>query len=107
MFCASSWVRGRGSPRWPSPSAFPPPCRSRVRIAWAVPFHRKITFVPVPFRDSKRFGEIHVSDFVLPIAQLRFLYVRDVVRVFEHFFDALIGVRLFVGRQRIPEIRQR
>src|SRR2546422_3454236 len=36
----------------------------------------------------------------------RFLYVRDVVRVSEHFFDALVGVRLFVSRQRIPEIRR-
>src|SRR5882724_8319865 len=83
------------------------PGRPSIRIARAVPFHGKITFVSVLFCNSKGSRQIHVRDLVLLIAHFRFLHVRNAVGMPEHRFDPSVGVMLFISRQCIRKIRQR
>src|SRR5947208_5809766 len=56
------------------------PGRPRIRIARAVPFHRKISFIAVLFSNPKRLRQIYVRDFVFPVAPFGFFHVRNVVR---------------------------
>src|SRR6267143_1046920 len=73
------------------------PRRPRVRIARAVPFHRKISFVIVLFRDPKRLRQIHLRALSL-LAYFRFLHVRNTVRVAKHPLDSLVRILVVMRR---------
>src|SRR5438093_6814900 len=82
-------------------------CRPRIRIAGAIPLHRKISFIAVLFRNPKRLRQIHVRDFILPIAHFGFFHVRNAVRESKHPLDSLVRILVVARCQRISEIRQR
>src|SRR5260370_7819246 len=83
---------------------FDQPRRSRVRIARAVPFHRKIAFITMLFRDPERLRQIDVRDFAF-FSDFRFLHVRNAIRVSKHHLDAFVRIIVVVRRHRISKIR--